>query len=254
VASKAGERHARRRIGAAKGCVLGIGRVRQLGGHAVEIKAGLVDVAELQPAVGQRAQQLAAAMLSQLAPPGRAGGHHKLEVADCRSGHTVRFGTIERPRAARERQQSGSARYADGDVVRRQGYCAIHVGCRLRRQGLALGDRAALERLDGQEQPPVAPPHQRLRMIRIGRQRVGDQLHGAIERRRVAIHAREHVLANLEVEALLGEDGEARRQHQHDNGDQAHGTTSVERRARRSRLASQPMPTPATMPPTAPDR
>ena len=52
---------------------------------------------------------------------------------------------------------------------------------------------------------------------------------------------------------LRPEDGNARRQRQHKNHDQAHGATLVERRARRSKLASQPMPIPATMPPTAPE-
>jgi hypothetical protein len=90
-------------------------------------------------------------------------------------------------------------------------------------------------------------------MVWVGRQSVGDQFHGTVECRRVAVHAGEHVLADLEVEALLGEDGEACRQRQHKNHDQAHGATMVERRARRSRLASQPMPMPAIMPPTAPE-
>ena len=135
----------------------------------------------------------------------------------------------------------------------RQGDGAIHIRCRLRRQGLAVGERAALKRLARQEQPSIAAPDQRFGMIRIGRQRVVDQLHGAVERGGVAVHAGEHVLADLEVEALLGEDGDARRQRQHEKDDQAHRATTIERRARRSRLASQPMPMPATMPPTAPE-
>src|SRR5262245_7809595 len=82
VTSKAGKRDLRRRIGTAKHGILFIGRPRQLADHAVEIGPRLVDVAELQPAVGQCPQKLAAAVLLQLVPSRRGGGHDELEVAD----------------------------------------------------------------------------------------------------------------------------------------------------------------------------
>ena len=192
-------------------------------------------------------------MLAELAPSGRAGSHHELEVRNGGSDHAVRFWPIERPHAARERQKTGSSWHADRDVVRRQGHGAIHICCSLRRQGLAVGERAALKCLAGLEQARIAAPDQRLRMVWVGRQRVGDQFHGAVECCLVTVHAGEHVLTHLEVEALLGEDRETGRKRQHKDSDQAHGVTIVERRARRSRLASQPMPMPATMPPTAPE-
>ena len=150
-------------------------------------------------------------MLSQLAPPGRAGGHHELEVADGRSRQPIRFGAIERA-ACRARTATDRRRAGRGPRCRSApGHGAIHIRCSLRGEGLAFGDRAALERLASQEQPSVAPPYQRLGMVRIGGQRIGDQLHGAVEGGRVAIHAGEHVLAHLEVEALLGEDGQTGR-------------------------------------------
>ena len=60
-------------------------------------------------------------------------------------------------------------------------------------------------------------------MVGLARQRVGDQRHGAVEGHGVAVHAGEHVLAHLEVEALLGERGEARREDQQQKDDGAHG-------------------------------
>ena len=123
----------------------------------------------------------------------------------------------------------------------------------MRRQGLALGDGAALKGLAGLEQPRIAAPYQRFGMVGIGRQRLVDQFQGAVERLLVAVHAGKHVLAHLEVEALLGEDRETDRKRQHEKGDQAHDAASLDWRARRSRLASQPMPMPAIMPPTAPE-
>src|SRR5258708_38525641 len=159
VTAKTSERHSRRRIGAGKRWFLGVSRSRQLHCHVVEIKAGLVDVAEQQPAVGQRPQQLAAAVLAEFAPPGRAGSHHELEVSDGHSDHAVRFWAIERPHAAREWQKTGSSRYTDRDVVRCQSHGAIHICCRLRRQGLAVGERATLKCLASQEQPSIAPPY-----------------------------------------------------------------------------------------------
>jgi hypothetical protein len=55
------------------------------------------------------------------------------------------------------------------------------------------------------------------------RQFTGDQLHGAVEGHGVAVHAGEHLLTHLEVEALLGERGQAHREEQQKKSDPAHG-------------------------------
>ncbi|MBI2740939.1 MAG: hypothetical protein HYX38_30945 [Rhodospirillales bacterium] len=60
-------------------------------------------------------------------------------------------------------------------------------------------------------------------MIGLACQCVVDQLHGTVEGNGVAIHAGEEVLAHLEVEALLGQRGQARREDEQEKGDCTHG-------------------------------
>ena len=93
----------------------------------------------------------------------------------------------------------------------------------LREELLAAGKVAALEGLTRHEQAGVAAPYQRLGVVRLARQRVGDQLHGAVEGNGIAVHAGEHVLAHLEVEALLGERAEAHGEDQQQQDDRTHG-------------------------------
>jgi hypothetical protein len=75
--------------------------------------------------------------------------------------------------------------------------------------------------------PPMssagAAPDQRFGVIGVLDQYVGDQLHRPLESHGIAVHAGEHVLAHLEVEALLGKRGDAHRECEQQDGQGAHG-------------------------------